>query len=102
MKSQVRSFGTDENILSLEAQKSIYEQVAQNLAKGHKRHDSPCSVLPTKLQSGDLVLIKNHIASLFDPTYIGDHRSVTVKGNQVDIIPSTGGKTKIIHIRDVK
>ena len=37
----------------------------------------------TKLQSGDLVLIKKHTADSCDPTYVGDYRIISMKGNQV-------------------
>ena len=38
----------------------------------------------------------------FDAKYIGDFCIVSFKGNQVELIPSTGGKSKIEHISNIK
>ena len=38
----------------------------------------------------------------FDAKYIGDFRIVSFKGNQVELIPSTGGKSKMEHISNIK
>ena len=54
--------------------------------------------LPHHFTEGDTVLIKNHTAGAFDPKYIGDYRIVSFKGNQVELIPSTGGRSKMEHI----
>ena len=56
----------------------------------------------TRFQSGDSILIKNHTAGSFDPTNIGEHRTVSIKVNQVEIIQCHCRKTKVIHIKDVK
>ena len=64
------------------------------------------STLPRQLDhhftEGDTILIKNHTASPFDPKYIGDYGIVSFKGNQVELIPSTGGKSKMKHISNIK
>ena len=41
-------------------------------------------------------------ASPFDPTYIGGFRILPIKGNQAKIMAPHGGKTKVVHISDVK
>ena len=61
-----------------------------------------CPPLPVSLQNGDCVLIKNHTAGPFDPKYVGDFRVVKVTGNQVKLVPSTGGKSKREHVKNVK
>ena len=48
------------------------------------------------------MLIKNHTATAFGDRYIGDFRIVLFKGNQVELIPSTGGKSKMEHISNIK
>ena len=58
--------------------------------------------LPHHFTEGDTVLIKNHTAGPFDPRYIGDYHIVSFKGNQVELIPSTGGKSKMEHIGNIK
>ena len=85
---KVRYLGTDENILSLEALKSIYKFVAVNLKKAQARKD--------------MVLIKDHTTTGFDPVYIGNFRIVTQKGNQLEIMPSARGKAHMIHMSGVK
>ena len=47
-------------------------------------------------------MIKDHTAGPFQPSYKGDYRVVSLKGNQVEVMPSTGGKFHFIHIQDVK
>ena len=51
---------------------------------------------------GDTILIKNHTAGPSDPKYIGDYCTVSLKCNQVELIPSTGGKSKMEHISNIK
>ena len=76
--------GTDENILSMEALKNIYEVVAQNLKMAHTKITENVNPVPTKLREGDLVLIKDHTAKAFQPHYVGNYIIVSLKGNQVE------------------
>ena len=50
----------------------------------------------------DQVLIKSHTAGPFSPVYVGDYKIVSIKGNQIKVNPSSGGKTQMNHISDVK
>ena len=81
----------------------MYLIVTENLHKARTRRDS---TLPKQLTHhftiGDTVLIKNHTAGPFDPRYIGDFHIVSFKGNQVELIPATGGKSKMEHISNIK
>ena len=36
-------------------------------------------------------MIKDHTAGPFQPTYKSDFRVVSLKGNQVEVMPATGG-----------
>ena len=47
-------------------------------------------------------MIKDHTAGPFQPTYKGDFRVVSLKGNQVEVMPATGGKPHFVHIQDIK
>ena len=58
--------------------------------------------LPHHFTEGDTVLIKIHTAGPFDPRYIGDYCIVSFRGNQVKLIPSTGGRSKMEHISNIK
>ena len=55
-----------------------------------------------KLKSRILVLIRNDTEGPFDPVYIEPYRIVSIKGNQVEVMPPTAGKTKMVLITDVK
>ena len=100
---QLHYLGNDLNILSLEALKNMYQIAAENLHWSHTCRDSTLpKQLPHHFTEGDTVLIKNHTAGPFDPCYIGDYRIVSFKGNQVELIPSTGGKSKMEHISNIK
>ena len=45
----------------------------------------------------DPVLIKYHTAGPFTPLCVGEYHVVSIKENQVEVIPVTGGKSKKIH-----
>ena len=36
-----------------------------------------------------MVLIQNHVKGPFDPKYIGNYRVISIKGNQVEIQPTS-------------
>ena len=77
--------------------------IAENLHHAHTHHDITLpKQLPHHFTQGDTVLIKNHTAGPFDPKYRGDYQIVSFKGNQVELIPSTGGRSKMEHISNIK
>ena len=82
--------------------KNIYQIVAENLKKARQRSSHINHLQPHKIQPDDSVMIKDHTACPFQPTYKGDFRVVSLKGNQVEVMPGTGGKTHFVHIQDVK
>ena len=80
----------------------MYQIATENLRWSHAHCDSTLpKQLPHHFTEGDTVLIKNHTAVPFDPRYIGDYRIVSFKGNQVELIPSTGGRSKMEHISNI-
>ena len=100
---QLHYLGNDLNVLSLEALKSMFHIASENL---HHAHACRGSTLPKQLPhhftEGDIVLIKNHTAGSFDPHYVGDYCIISFKGSQVELIPSTGGISKMEHISNIK
>ena len=94
--------GNDENILSMQALKNIYEMVAQNLKTARVKIMDNVNPVPTKLKEGDLVLINDHTAKAFQPCYVGNYRIVSFKGNQVEVHKTEGGNTTWVHLMDVK
>ena len=81
----------------------MFHIAAENLHRVCTHHDA---ALPKQLShhftKDDTVLIKNHTAGPFDPKYIGDYRIVSFKRNQVKLILSTGGRSKMGHISNIK
>ena len=103
LSPQLRYLGNDLNILSLEALKNMYQIATENLRRSCTRHDSTLpKQLPHHFPEGDTALIKNHMAGPFDPRYIGDFHIVSFKGNQVELIPSTGSRSQMEHISNIK
>ena len=103
LSPQMCYLGNDLNVLSLEALKNMFHIATENLRRAHAHHDSTLpKQLPHHFTEGDTILIKNHTAGPFDPWYVGDYRIVSFKGNQVKLIPSTGGKSTIEHISNIK
>ena len=82
--------------------KNMFEVAATNLKLAQERGDSQEQPISSKLQPGDNVLVQNHVKGPFDPKFIGDYRVVTLKENQVEIQPATGGPTEMKHIKHVK
>ena len=81
----------------------MFHIAAENLQRAHTHCDSTLpKQLPHHLTEGDTVMIKNHTTGAFDPKYTGDFRIVSFKGNQVELIPSTGGRSKMEHISNIK
>ena len=72
LQLQVWYLGNDENILSMQALKNIYEVVAQNLKAARAKITDNANPVPTKLREGDLVIIKDHTAKAFQPHYVGN------------------------------
>ena len=99
---KMRYLGNDINILSLEAMKNMFEIAATNLKMARERGDPQSGPIPSKLQPGDTVLVQNHTKGPFNPKYVGDYCVVSLKGNQVEVQPSTGGPTEMKHIKHVK
>ena len=102
LQSQIRYLDNDENILSIQALKNMYQLVAGNLQKARKRMDSGNFPQPTKLKTEDSVMIKNHTAGPSEPVHKGNYHVVAIKGNQVEVVPAEDGKSQMAHITDVK
>ena len=62
LQPKIRYLGDNENLLSLEALKNIYQLVAENLKRARAKLGSEEFPQPSKLKPGDSVLIKDHTA----------------------------------------
>ena len=49
-----------------------------------------------------MVLVKNHTAGPFDPKYVNPSKDLAIRGNQVELIRTTGGKSRMEHRKFVK
>ena len=101
LKPKIRYLGNDENVLSLEALKNIYQLVVTNLKYAREKRQPKIHV-ESKLKEGDLVLVKDHTAKPFQPRFKGNFRVIVQKGNQVEVRPLQTGETSKFHIRDIK
>ena len=50
----------------------------------------------------DLIMLKRHDKKTFEPACEGYFRVLKLRGNQVDLQPTSGGQVKTVHIKDVK
>ena len=101
LQPKVRYLGKDENIVSLEALKNIYQLMVMNLMLACEKRQ-PNLYIDPKLKEGDLVLVKDHIAKAFQPRFKGNYRVVSQKGNQVEIRLAEGGETTKFHVTNIK
>ena len=100
LQPKVRYLGNDENILSLEALKNIYQLVVTNLKLACEKRQPNLYINPKF--KGDLVLVKDHMAKAFQPRFKGNYRVVSQRGNQVEIRPAEGGETTKFYVTDIK
>ena len=99
---KVRYIRNEDNILSLEALTEIYFIVAQNLKLARERMAKKNFTRPNTLAPNDMVRLRSHDAKSLEHRFKGEYRVVSIKGNQVQIIPKEGGPTKWAHIVDLK
>ena len=85
----------------MEALKNIYQLVVTNLKLAHEKRQPNLYISP-KFKGGDLVLVKDHMAKVFQPRFKGNYRVVLQRGNQVEIWPAEGGETTKFHVTDIK
>ena len=98
-----RYMGNNANLLSLDALKNMYQIVVENLHKARLCClPSAHATLSHTLQEGNLVLIRNHTAGPFNPECSSPSRVLKMVGNQVKLVPATGGKSRREHRKHVK
>ena len=98
-----RYLDNDANMLSLESLKNMYQIAAENLHEAQlKKLSHSAAQLARTLQEGDLVLTKNHKAGTFELKYVNLSRVICLHGNQVELVPATGGRSRMEHRKHVK
>ena len=102
LRPWIRYLGMDEMILSLQAMRNIYKMFTQNLKTVHACLEKETTKFPTRVKTEDLKMLKRHDKKTFEPTYEGYFHVLKLRGNQVDVQPTSGGQVKTVHIKDVK
>ena len=95
----------DSGLPNLEALKNMYQMVAQQLYNLRQRYikDNKYNKVPDHgILVGDLVLMKDHTAKLFEPRYKEDYRVVQIYGTNALQVSDKRGKLHNVHITDVK
>ena len=105
LQNYCRYLGTEPGQLAVDKLKCIWKLHVELL------HDSRQSKDPEEerkfnkasdLKIGQLVLIKNHAASTFQPKYLGDYRVMKIVNDSTVIVSSPDGKEKKCNIHHVK
>ena len=98
----VRYLVTDENILSLDTLKNIYQLIASNLEQIHMKRDTKPPITDRKHSEGDSFQHKDHTTGVWDPRYTRDYQIISCPGKtQVEVV-NLKGKVKVVHASDVK
>ena len=95
----------DSGLADLEALKNMYQMVAQQLynSRQHYIKDNKYNKVPDHgILVGDLVLVKDHTAKLFEPKYKEDYRVVQIYGTNALQVSDKKGKLHNVHITDVR
>ena len=95
----------DSGLPNLEALKNMYQMVAQQLYNSRQRYikDNKYNKVPDHgILVGNLVLMKDHTAKLFEPRYKEDYRVVQIYGTNALQVSDKRGKLHNVHITDVK
>ena len=94
--------GTSELILDLELMSNIYHVQIHNLKLARKRVIEDQKPMPNpNINTGDLVLVKDHTSKTFMPNYKTDFHVIRVLGNKVEV-KDNNGKMSWYHISNVK
>ena len=95
----------DSGLPDLEALKNMYQMVAQQLYNSRQRYikENKYNKVPDHgILVGDLVLVKDHMAKLFEPKYKEDYHVVQIYGTNALQVSDKRGKLHNVHITDVK
>ena len=99
---KLRYMGMEELILDLEIMSNIYQSQIHNLRLARQCVIEDQRPVPDpKINTGDLVLVRDHMSKSFMPKYKTDYRVIRVLGNKVEV-KDNNGKMSCFHISDVK
>ena len=99
---KLRYMGMEEVILDLEIMSNIYQSQIHNLRLARQCIIEDQRPVPNpKINTGDLVLVRDHTSKSFMPKYKTDYCVIRVLGNKVEV-KENNGKMSWFHISDVK
>jgi hypothetical protein len=103
LQPKLRYLGDSNCLLDLEDLARAYALAAFNIKKAREKNDEAFNKkAPQQLSVGDPVFIKDHTSEVFAPKYLDNYRVVKFHSpRQVEIV-DTRGKTKIVHITDLR
>ena len=99
---KLRYMGMEELILDLEIMSNIYQAQIHNVKLARQCVIEDQKPVPNpKINTGDLVLVRDHTSKSFMPKYNTDYHVIRVLGNKVEV-KDNNGKMSWFHISDVK
>ena len=99
---KLRYMGMEELILDLEIMSNIYQSQIHNLKLARQCVIEDQRPVPDpNINTGDLVLVRDHTSKSFMPKYKTDYHVIRVLGNKVEV-NDNNGKMSWFHISDVK
>ena len=102
IKPKLRYVGTSELILDLELMSNFYQVQIHSLKLVRQQVIEDQKPIPNPdINTGDLVLVKDHTSKTFMPKYKIDFCVIRVLGNKVEV-KDNNGKMSWYHISDVK
>ena len=102
IKPKLRYMGTSDLILDLEVMSNIYQVQIHNLKLARQQViEDQKPISNPDINTGDLVLVKDHTLKTFMPKYKTDFCAIRVLGNKVEV-KDNNGKMSWYHISDVK
>ena len=97
-----RYLGEGGGKLDLTALQNTYQLAAQNVQMARGRSEGDESSVPSVLQPGDLVMIRDHMAKAFEPKYKGEYRIVKMLGKTQALLRGSKGDEIKHHIAYLK
>ena len=99
---KLRYMGMEELILDLEIMSNIYQSQIHNLKLARQCVIEDQRPVPDpNINTGDLVLVRDHTSKSFMPKYKTEYNVIRVLGNKVEV-KDNNGKMSWFHISDVK
>ena len=99
---KLRYMGMEELILDLKIMSNIYQSQIHNLKLARQCVIEDQRPVPNpNINTGDLVLVRDHTSKSFMPKYKTDYHVIRVLGNKVEV-KDNNGKISWFHISDVK